>query len=245
MPKPGLPKKYAKMGFKKGWKAYKASKRKPARKTARKATSRAVAKRSTPTKTARKRGGGTAVVSKRKRPRTARGFVDASTRAMMNVGIGVSGAVTTAGVVNALPIQSTQGKAWTQTLLGVATAVLSPRKMRWLRVAGAGAAMHGGISVVKSMGFILPLLAGVDENYIMPRRISPPGMNGVPRRYMGANRAMGATANRLVRDPGYTPYQKGMQSLGVNKSGAMMGYNFGVPQGSALGGRYLNSAFDM
>ena len=27
MPKPGLPKKYAKMGFKKGWKAYKATKR--------------------------------------------------------------------------------------------------------------------------------------------------------------------------------------------------------------------------
>jgi len=28
MPKPGLPKKYAKMGFKKGWKAFKAAKRK-------------------------------------------------------------------------------------------------------------------------------------------------------------------------------------------------------------------------
>ena len=46
MPKPGLPKKYAKMGFKKGWRAFKAAKRKrgtrkgQVRKTARRAFTR-------------------------------------------------------------------------------------------------------------------------------------------------------------------------------------------------------------
>ena len=41
MPKPGLPKKYAKMGFKKGWRAFKATKRSTQRKrtTTRKGTS--------------------------------------------------------------------------------------------------------------------------------------------------------------------------------------------------------------
>ena len=43
MPKPGLPKKYAKMGFKKGWREFKASKRK--RRTTRKGMVRRTARR--------------------------------------------------------------------------------------------------------------------------------------------------------------------------------------------------------
>ena len=43
MPKPGLPKKYAKMGFKKGWRAFKASKRK--RRTTTKGAVRRTARR--------------------------------------------------------------------------------------------------------------------------------------------------------------------------------------------------------
>ena len=49
MPKPGLPKKYAKMGFKKGWRAFKASKRSRKRRgttTRRKTTRRSNPKRS-------------------------------------------------------------------------------------------------------------------------------------------------------------------------------------------------------
>ena len=47
MPKPGLPKKYAKMGFKKGWRAFKASKRSTQRKrtTTRKGGVRKTARR--------------------------------------------------------------------------------------------------------------------------------------------------------------------------------------------------------
>jgi len=49
MPKPGLPKKYAKMGFKKGWRAFKASKR--ARKRRGTTTRRKTTRRSNPKRT--------------------------------------------------------------------------------------------------------------------------------------------------------------------------------------------------
>jgi len=49
MPKPGLPKKYAKMGFKKGWRAFKASKR--SRKRRGTTTRRKTTRRSNPKRT--------------------------------------------------------------------------------------------------------------------------------------------------------------------------------------------------
>lgn len=162
----GLPRKYAKMGFAKGWKAYKASKRKsirsPARKTAKRATSKrgpVVAKR----KVTRKKSPGRKIVRRvtsSKLYGSAKGITGKATTLAINTAIGVGGAAGSAAVINMLPIADPKMKALTQLLSGMAMVILTGPRMATIKTAGMGASLAGALALLKTSGVPLPGLAG-------------------------------------------------------------------------------------
>lgn len=231
MARQGLPKKYAKMGFKKGWRAYKAAKRSPSR-------SRKQASRSPKPKRRTRKSplNPRAMVNPRRRaPRTMRGFMTNTTKALISVGTGAVGAVASAGVVNTLPVQTAQGRALTQTGIGIGAMVLSPRRLWWMRVAGAGAALNGAVSLLKASGVPLPYLSGTDQMILSPR-------------YRRTSLS-GISPKRLQVKPAATKYRmgkggigRGYATMGLNKDFGM-GVNFDRPK-TGIGGQFVHSAFD-
>lgn len=248
MARQGLPKKYAKMGFKRGWRAYKAARRTPKRKSA----SRRRRAPSAPAKRRRRRGGGMKLNPKpghnprRRAPRTMKSTLNTTAKAAIVVGTGTAGAVGSAAVVNMLPVQTSQGRALAQTAMGMVAMMFAPRRMWWLRVAGAGAAYNGGVSLVKASGVPLPYLSGSDQMMLSPRRISPPGLNyNMRRKRMSGGRQV-ATSRQIASNPAYTAYQQGMDRLGVNKrfGAGRMGMNWRNPQGNSIGGPFVHASRD-
>lgn len=167
MAKSGLPKKYARMGFAKGWKAYKASKRKSrpaARKSKTAARKYPVAKR-TATATAR-RTRNYAPAAKR----TTRRIVKQSMSLAQGTALGVSGAVGAAAIIQMLPIVDPRAKALVQLGIGAAAIMLRPRRGQLKKIApilGYGAMIAGGTSLTKQLAPGLPLISG-DQKYSLP-----------------------------------------------------------------------------
>jgi hypothetical protein len=211
----GLPKKYAKMGFAKGWKAYRAAKRKrkspakPKRKTTTRRRTQPMARKR---KTSRRRRTARKVARGLYTNPAVRGVGRKTTKAIINTGIGVGGAVGTAAVINMMPIQDSRAKALTQLAIGMGMLALTPKNAIMLKVAGGGASLAGALALVKASGMPLPLLAGE-------------GM-GVNLQYMGANPYKKiATQAARASTPAVSPF------MGLNteyrSNGRMMGRGYG------------------
>lgn len=182
----GLPKKYAKMGFSKGWKAYKKAKRSTTKKKP------AQRKSSTTTKgaiVARKKS------SKRKRRTTRRKIASAYRRsrptiqrtmrgipmAAIDTGLGVAGAIGSAAAIQMLPIEDQKTKAFVQLGVGLAAFAMLQPKNRMLKMTAAGTALAGALAVVKSTPEMnLPLIAGMGKCKPVPM-----GLNYYPNQNMG------------------------------------------------------------
>jgi len=146
----GLPKKYAKLGFKKGWKAYKRAGGGTRKRRGRGKISR----RRNPSPAKRKASAKRVYTRKRRRtfsliPRRTRGLAGKSINAAMGTAVGVAGAVGSAIVVKMLPLLTPQSKALAQLGLGVGILALIPRRQRLLRIAGIGSSLAGGIALTK------------------------------------------------------------------------------------------------
>lgn len=187
--KGGLPAKYARMGFGPGWKAYKAAKRGSGKKR----TTKKKRKKTKKAKTTKRKGGG-AMKKKRSRKRSTkrRSLVPSisrrsvaattgkATKAAISTGVGLAGAVGSAAVIQMLPIADARMKALTQAIVGVATMILTPKRSRNLKIAGAGASLAGALALVKTSGLPVPLLAGADRRIML-------GGYGYRRNLMGRN----------------------------------------------------------
>jgi len=235
MARQGLPKKYAKMGFSKGWKAYKAAKRK------RSNPKRSNPKRSNPKRSTAKRKNNPsnpkrsiAGMPKKRKRVTARNVGMKLGRAASWGGAAVGGAVGSAAIIRAMPLATDQGKAWAQTALGVIAMIFAPKKQPIIRAMGAGATVAGGLAVTKQIVDV-PLLSGYDYS---DRRLS--SVKYRPRQISGYR----ASANIKAANPAATSYQRGMSRMGVNAlpSAGRMGMNFSRPQlPGAYGGGYKSS----
>ena len=231
----GLPKKYAKMGFKKGWRAYKATKRKsPTKKrgggkVAKRMTTRRPAAKRAPTR--RKAARRPARKSIRRRvasalprisKRTVRATVNATTKVAIRTSIGIAGAAGSAALVNSFPMTA-PAKAWSQLAIGLALSALTPKKNMNVKIVGFGAALVGGLAVLKQAGMPIPeLLAGSGNamglNYY-------PGMRG---RY--GNRRM------LPRPTATAPAAPVGPVMGLNV------HNVGAGMSGGYGSKFITQA---
>lgn len=171
MARQGLPAKYAKMGFKRGWAAFKAAKRGGGKARTVKASPRkraAVSAKRPPAKT-----------RARKRPRTnARGLIAAPVKIVRRVvqpgsvmraariavaaATGVGGAAASRAVVNMIP-GTTLIRGLVQAGIGIAGIIGAPKSgiAQYLRYAGVGATLGGAALVTKSLlPGLAPYLAG-------------------------------------------------------------------------------------
>lgn len=219
MARMGLPKKYAKMGFAKGWKAYKAAKRKA--KTAMDKTFRRKKR------TSRKRKSNTTTVTRRRatmpkaaksatRRRTSRKrWTPASPTAIATDAVVVGGgAMGSTMAVNMLPMIKDQKpwiKALAQIILSAGAAGLTPRKHKRVRQFFAGGAAGGAITLlipyIKNpwalSGRSRPLSAEELQSLTMgePYQIKGAGTHmGAPvtiNRRSAPNPAMGAPVNLM------------------------------------------------
>lgn len=231
MARKGLPRKYAKMGFKRGWRAYKAQRNRRKGRTGRKTSARkprtrtvyrtrtvtARPKRRSPVarKTAPKRR------SSRRRSRSM-GFLNPRKmtpaqiqRTAIGVGAGVGGAVASAVAVRALPLTA-NWRGISQLLIGGALMIMIPRKYALAKVAAGGAAVAGALSVVKTNFPQLPLMAGEGQSGCM-------GVNYYPRsRTMGAA-AQGRSTWAERRQKYITAQPRPTSQMGINR-------NYSMPQ---------------
>lgn len=175
MARQGLPAKYAKMGFKKGWKAFRAAKRSGPKSNPRRV--RKIKRKS-------KRRGNPGAGPVKQATRTTRRFVRAIPAIAIGSAIGVAGATGSAALIQALPIVDARAKALTQTGLGALAIVAAPKKLfgvraqRPIRYAGIGAIIAGMLSLAKSVFPNMPLLSGFDRAYIgwMPQDTYQPAL---------------------------------------------------------------------
>lgn len=219
----GLPKKYAKMGFKKGWKAYRAAKRGGTRKRRKAAAPKvkyrtrtvtvrakrrrpSVAKKTAPRRRRRKGNGGF---------RIGRAFTGrAAQRTFTQLGAGVGGAVGSAVVIRAIPGLSPTVRSWSQMLGGAVLMFALPRRMELAKIALAGASLAGAFSIVKTNFPQFPLMAGECM-----------GANFLPRGYrrpIGQRTLVDRRTKAIMRPP---------QRMGMNKS-------YGGPAGALMGAGY-------
>lgn len=234
----GLPKKYAKMGFKAGWKAYKRAKgtgrkRKPKRRRKRRSSNPRPKAKTTNT------GGRMANPRKRRRrtskrrrgrslvPRLSRRSLQATTgqvtKVAVGTAVGVGGAVGTAAVINMLPIVDLRAKALVQFLIGSMMLVMFPRRARNLKIAGAGASLAGALALVKASGLPLPLLAGYDQM----------GKGGYRRRLSGPQ---GLYMGRVMEKP-YRIAERGP----AGQMGANIHYNSMRGDGRSFGPKFVTA----
>lgn len=159
----GLPSTYAKMGFKKGWAAYRAAtgtttKSKRGRSSAPAARQAAPGKR----RKARRSGGlfGKArglVGRLGARPRVG-GIVNTA----KNLGLNVGGALASGALVKQLPITNARTRAMAQAIVGVLGSLFLPRRLNWAHEMAEGALIAGAFGVVKSFAPNSPLMSGAD-----------------------------------------------------------------------------------
>ena len=221
----GLPKKYAKMGFKKGWKAYRAAKRGGTTKRKAAAPKVKYRTRTVTVKSKRRRPSVTKKAAPRRRRRSAggagfkigRAFTGkAAQKTATQLGAGVGGAVGSAMVIRAIPGLTPTVRSWSQMLGSAVVMFALPRRMELAKIAAAGASLAGAFSIMKTTFPQFPLMAG--ENM---------GVNFLPRSYrrpVGARQTIqDARANTIMRAPG--------------KDGAYMGMNksYGGPAGNLMG----------
>lgn len=159
----GLPSTYAKMGFKRGWAAYRAA-------------------TGTKTKSARARSGAPvayrAAPAKRRKTRRAGGLFGKA-RGLMgrmsgggrmaglmgtakNLGLAVGGALASGALVKTLPIANARSRAMAQAIMGVLGSLFVPRRLMWAREMSEGALIAGAFGVVKTFAPNSPILAGAE-----------------------------------------------------------------------------------
>ncbi len=201
--KPGLPKKYAKFGFKKGWTMFKAAKRKVGRKI-----KKAVTRKKTKTKKSTKKR---KTVTRRKttmaRRRTARKAAprrrtrkrwNTATAGKIAIDSGVIGgsAIVSTLTINSLPVVkdwASWQKALTQGLTGIALLIMIPRRQIWLLKAA------GGVAVGSALNFLLPFFPGAFKLTGKSRALTRSELKaltmGAPYKINGRGRTMGVPAN--------------------------------------------------
>jgi hypothetical protein len=178
----GLPKKYAKMGFKRGWREYKAS-RAGGQKKRRRAHNPGNPGNPGTTRRARR--------SPRRSPRTiiqrvtSRRGVNQMARTATNTAWAVGGAAAAQGIVSMLPMVNPVARGLTQMGLGLVAGLAAPRRGagRVLIPMAVGATVAGGLSMSRTIFPQLPLLAGT----VGPRRVPYYGPRPAGRNQMGAN----------------------------------------------------------
>jgi hypothetical protein len=254
----GLPKKYARMGFKKGWRAYRAAKAKPRRRKSRRASSKPARRSRKRTRTivrrSRKRAPVARKVTRRRRrsSRRAGGLIPRlkapNMRGIQRAGVqvlsGVGGAIGTGAVARMVPVGNT-AQAWLQLGTGAAMVTMIPPKRQLLRLAGLGAGIAGALSLVRQAIPGLPLLSGCAG--------CTPGYMGVNYRAGNLGRLPSAIARSVATGSGRNQAERtamylrsrrvnpGLPLLGVNKNFSRSGSLMGQAAGSA-GGRFLTSA---
>lgn len=188
MAKKGLPKKYAKMGFARGWKAYKASKR-----TTRKAG---------PTMAKRKRTRTSSRVKSvaRKTYQKSKPAINRGMKYAVGVGTGVGGAMGTAIITNMLPVANARTKAIIQMLMGAGLIMFAGKKMNIVKYAGTGATLAGALALTKLTlpANLSPMLAGYDQAkqipyYRRPARKMNENISYSPKMGINSNYSMGAS----------------------------------------------------
>lgn len=174
----GLPKKYAKLGFKKGWAAYKktdAYKRRKGIKVASKPTKKKTISRKTEPKRTNnvKRSTGTVkrTIQKSKRvvksgaKKMIKGINKKSvTNSLVNVLFGVLGAIGGNVAVNMIPLKMPKLKSAIPVLGGV---VLSTQKNNAIKMAGLGMAISGGVAMSKTFLPNVKWLAGEEDMLVL------------------------------------------------------------------------------
>lgn len=197
MARKGLPAKYAKMGFARGWRAYKASKAggRPKRRSPGRSSNPGRPKRSGK-RAPRARGIGGAV-RRVASPKT----IGTAARLATQVGTGIVGAAAGRGLVDMLPLTNPLMQGLAQMGVGLVAIVASPRRgavARAVRIGGVGSAFGGGMRVAKTLlPQFAPLLSGTPAR---PTRIPYYGRRmGINFRPNGS--AMGANLDITKTTP--------------------------------------------
>ena len=165
----GLPKKYAKMGFKKGWREYKRTR--SARKRNPSNPSRPSVKRKSGVK--RKRVTTPMVIYKFKRSP----FLNKAQKSALLGLAGVGGAAGSALVANFIPVDP-RWKATAQTLIGIFAGVLASKRQPFILAAAMGSTVVGMYSWIKQSGINLPSILAGDDDYLSPKKIEYYGCEG-------------------------------------------------------------------
>lgn len=176
--KQGLPSRFAKMGFAKGWAAYRAAtgKRKKPKVHRAKGHARDWSVGRAAKKTRRK---ARSVVSYHKAPGRPRGFLSrlgGSLRGRAagmygrakpglgsmakNLGLNLGGAVVSGALIRQLPITNAKARSAAQAIAGVLTILFAPRRFAWAHELGEGALIAGGFGLVRAFAPDSPVMAG-------------------------------------------------------------------------------------
>jgi len=194
MAKPGLPKKYAKMGFKKGWREFKKAMAKRAGKLKRRVSKGVKRKtKNNPTKkgvrkmaTKKRRGGSTT----RRRPRRRVGLLPQTTVNALITGLMIAApAIGGVWAINQIPWVKDQ-KPWAKALVQAAMGALG---LTFLR-GSLAKKISSGVIAGGGMQLILPYVPGV--KFGAGRRFTPSELAalqtmGKPRQIPGDNNVMG------------------------------------------------------
>lgn len=218
MARRGLPKKYAKMGFKRGWKAFRAAKSNKTKKSgapAKKGVSSMPKKKAT----RKRRGGRIAATASRIRRRTRNvtsGFTMSGLQGMITLaGFAVGGGILTAFIARMFPVQDRKWLGLIQAGLG-STILFLPRTGRGMKAAALGAVVLGIAGTVREWYPDVPVMAGDTMGY------GRTGM-GYPRRYGLSGTP---TPRQLIRKPSASTYAMGRPFVGAR------GANRYVPGGA-------------
>lgn len=227
MARKGLPAKYAKMGFSRGWKAYRAA----SGKTKRSSSSRKRRRTKTRTASARKSTASyrrPAAATPARRSRRRRSFMPrfgiprrpakSTIQLALNTGIAAGGAIGSAALVRALPIANAKARAASQLAIGALTLLMAKGRARMLRLAGVGATMAGALAVTREVFPQFPVMAGYSDRLAL----------------MGSG-----WKDRVARDPRLTAFNSSM-SLSAPRD-----FSMGMPTSrfsSGYGGKFATAA---
>lgn len=190
MARPGLPKKYAKMGFAAGWRAYRAAKNK-AKSALRKVSRRKKSTKKTSTKkrTVTRRKPAMAKKAKKAAPRRRRQRWTTSQAGniALNSGVIAGSAILSTVAINNIPmvkdLRSWQ-KALIQGLVAIGVISFTPRRMVWTKK------FFGGAAVGSALNFFLPYFPGAFRLQGRSRPLSAEEMKhltmGMPYKISGA-----------------------------------------------------------
>ena len=199
MAKPGLPKKYAKFGFKKGWRMFKAARKKMGGKI-RKTFKRKKAT-TTKRKTVTRRKPAMAKTRKAAPRRRSRKRWNTATAGKIAIDSGVIGgsAIVSTMMINKAPMVKDWNnwqKALAQGLIGIFGLMLIPKKQIWVKKAA------GGVAVGSALNFLLPYFPDAFKMSGKARPLTRAELNaltmGKPAKIMGKPaKIMGAPVNLM------------------------------------------------